>query len=171
MPWFRLKPLPVTSITLVILTYAVFGWSFAEDSIHWSKILEVNVDQLLWDVDQSTMLFLIHAFALFAITLITLALTAPITLMTYFVGTWLESEWESIISMVAWSFLFVIALRWFDHFTTFLVLLCAAILGRLELRYAGLGPNQALGMVTTICLTSFLGGALLFFYYHPLMHP
>ncbi|MFM1842886.1 MAG: hypothetical protein RLZZ490_1624 [Cyanobacteriota bacterium] len=164
MPW--LKSIPIVSIALVIITYAVFGWSIAASSIVWTQELHEQLKALEWVVEEQTILLLIHGFALLAITLTTLALTAPITLMTYFVGSWVQSEARSMVSMVLWSFLFVIALRWFNHFTTFLVLLCAAILGRIELRYVGLNQTQALSLLTLICLASFSGGAYGYFHYH-----
>jgi hypothetical protein len=86
--------------------------------------------------------------------------------MTYFVGVWVEGEARSVVSMVLWSLLFVVALRWFNHFTTFLVLLCAAILGRIELRYLGLNQTQTLSLLTVICLAGFSGGAYGYFHYN-----
>ena len=164
MPW--LKSIPVVSIALVIITYAVFGWSIAAASVVWTDQLHDQLKAVEWVVEERTILLLIHGFALLAITITTLALTAPITLMTYFVGSWVQSEARSMVSMVLWSFLFVIALRWFNHFTTFLVLLCAAILGRIELRYVGLNQTQTLSLLTLICLAGFSGGAYGYFHYH-----
>jgi hypothetical protein len=164
MPW--LKSVPLISIILVIITYATFGWMIAEESILWADYWDDQLDILAWDIKEQTILLLIHAVTLLAITITTLALTAPITLMTYFVGTWVQSEARSMVSMLLWSFLFVIALRWFNHFTTFLVLLSAAILGRIELRYVGLNKSQTLFLLTIICLGSFIGGACGYFYYN-----
>ncbi|MEB3159862.1 MAG: hypothetical protein VKL20_00235 [Synechocystis sp.] len=164
MPW--LKSIPLVSIALVIITYAAFGWSTASASVIWTEQWHEQLQALEWNVEEQTILLFIHGFALLAITLITLALTAPITLMTYFVGSWVQSEARSMVSMVLWSFLFVIALRWFNHFTTFLVLLCAAILGRIELRYVGLNQTHTLLLLTVICLAGFSGGAYAYFYYN-----
>ena len=164
MPW--LKSIPFVSIALVIITYGVFGWSIASASVPWAEQLHDQLHAVEWDLEEQTIILLIHGFALFAITLTTLALTAPITLMTYFVGSWVQSEARSMVSMVLWSFLFVIALRWFNHFTTFLVLLCAAILGRIELRYVGLNQTQTLLLLSLICVTAFSGGAYSYFYFN-----
>ncbi|MEY2983411.1 MAG: hypothetical protein RLZZ568_28 [Cyanobacteriota bacterium] len=164
MPWP--KSLPLISITLVMITYAAFGWSIAGESVAWADYWDNQLDLLAWDVEEQTILLLIHTLALLVITLATLALTAPITLMTYFVGSWVQSEARSMVYMVLWSFVFVISLRWFNHFTTFFVLLCAAILGRIELRSMGLTPAKTLFLLTLICLTGFAGGAYGYFYYH-----
>jgi hypothetical protein len=162
----RLKSLPFVSIALVIITYGVFGWSVASASVPWAEQLHDQLHVFEWDLEEETILLLIHGFALFAITLTTLALTAPITLMTYFVGVWVQAEVRSMVSILLWSFLFVVALRWFNHFTTFLVLLCAAILGRIELRYVGLNQTQTLMLLSVICMAGFSGGAYSYFHFN-----
>jgi hypothetical protein len=162
----RLKSIPFVSIALVIITYGVFGWSIASASVPWSEQLHDQLHVFEWDLEEKTILLLIHGFALFAITLTTLALTAPITLMTYFVGVWVQAEVRSMVSILLWSFMFVVALRWFNHFTTFLVLLCAAILGRIELRYVGLNQTQTLMLLSLICITGFSGGAYSYFHFN-----
>lgn len=166
MLWF--KSVPLVSIALVMITYGAFGWSTASASLPWVDLLHDQLHVFAWDVKEQTILLFIHGLALLAITIATLALTAPITLMTYFVGTWVRSEARSVVSMLLWSFLFVIALRWFNYFISFLVLLCAGILGRIELRYAGLNQTVALFLLTLICVGSFSGGAFSYFHWHPL---
>ena len=166
MPW--LKSIPFLSIALVIITYVAFGWRLAEASVPWSIMFHEHLKGLRVDVDQMTILALIHVFTLFIITLTTLALTTPITLMTYVVGSWAKSELRSMVSMVFWCFVFVVALRWFNYFTSFLLLLSAAILGRIELRYAGLGQGQSLLFLALICISAFAGGVYSYFHYYPL---
>ena len=107
----------------------------------------------------------IHLFAILIIVLTSLALTAPLTLMTLFVGSWMKSELQSIIAMIAWSFVLVLILRWFNIFIQFLVLLSAAILGRLELRYIGYTRSQTIGILTILGLIGFGSGAMGYFYY------
>ena len=169
MPW--LKSVPLISIVLVMITYGVFGWSMAETTLPWVHLVHDQLHVFAWDVKEQTILIVIHGFALLAITIATLALTAPITLMTYFVGSWVQSEARSIISMVLWSFLFVVALRWFNYFINLFMLLSAAILGRMELRYTGLNQTVSLCLLTLICVGSFSGGVLSYFHWHPaLLH-
>jgi len=166
MPW--LKSIPFLSVALVVITYITFGWRLAEASVPWSVAFHEHLKGLGLDVDQITVLVLIHLFTLFIITLTTLALTTPITLMTYVVGNWGKSELRSVVSMVFWCFIFVVALRWFNYFTSFLLLLSAAILGRIELRYAGFGQGQSLLLLVLICGSAFAGGVYGYFRHYPL---
>jgi hypothetical protein len=163
-----LKSIPFLSIVLVIVTYAVFGWRLAETSVPWSMMFHEHLKGLRVDIDQRIILVFIHIFTLFIITLTTLALTTPITLMTYVVGSWAKSELRSVVSMVFWCLVFVVSLRWFNYFTSFLLLLSAAILGRIELRYVGLGQRQSLLLLALICISAFVGGVYGYFYQYPL---
>lgn len=163
-----LKSIPFLSIALVIVTYAAFGWRLAEASVPWSIMFHEHLKGLRIDIDQRVILVLIHVFTLFIITLTTLALTTPITLMTYVAGNWAKSELKSMVSMVFWCLVFVVSLRWFNYFTSFLLLLSAAILGRIELRYIGLGQRQSLLLLALICISAFAGGVYSYFHYYPL---
>ena len=151
----RLNLIPLLSTGLLIITYAVFGWDIAAKSLDWSQILFNQFQQWHIGLEQEIFIVVIHALALIAIILTALALTAPIALMTFFVGSWVQSEVRSIVSILIWSFLFVLVLRWFNLFIEFLVLLAAAILGRIEFRSAGFNSLQTLGILTLLCLLSF----------------
>lgn len=166
MPW--LKSIPFLSLALVIVAYVAFGWRLAEASVPWSTMFHEHLKGWQIELDQRTILALIHIFTLFIITLTTLALTTPITLMTYVVGNWAKSELRSMVSMVFWCFIFVVALRWFNYFTSFLLLLAAAILGRIELRNLGMGQGQSLLLLALICGSAFAGGVYSYFSYYPL---
>jgi hypothetical protein len=114
--------------------------------------------------DDSLMLA-IHLFAILMIVLTSLALTAPISLMTFLVGSWGKSEIQAISSMIVWTLVLVIALRWFNIFIQFLILLSGAILGRLELRYIGYSRSQTIFLLSIIGLVGFGGGALGYFHW------
>lgn len=163
-----LKSIPFLSIALVIVTYTVFGWRLAEASVPWSMMFHEHLKGLRVDIDHRVILILIHIFTLFIIVLTTLALTTPVTLVTYVVGNWAKSELRSLVSMLFWCLVFVMALRWFNYFTSFLLLLSAAVLGRIELRYAGLGQGQSLLLLALICISAFAGGVYSYFYQYPL---
>ena len=164
MAWLNL--IPLLSTGLLIITYAVFGWDIAAKSLGWSQILLEQSQHWHIGLEQEIFIVIIHALALMAIILTSLALTAPITLMTFFVGSWMQSEVRSIVSILIWSFLFVLVLRWFNLFIEFLVLLAAAILGRIEFRSAGFNSLQTLGILTLICLLSFGGGVYSYFHFN-----
>ena len=163
MPW--LKTFPWLSLSVMLITYVVFGWHIAGASINWSHYLVVQTNGLGLGVKDESLMLAIHLFAILMIVLTSLALTAPLTLMTFFVGSWMKSELQSIIAMIAWSFLLVLILRWFNLFIQFLVLLSAAVLGRLELRYIGYSRSQTVWLLTILGLIGFGSGAMSYFYY------
>ncbi|MEB3173878.1 MAG: hypothetical protein VKN60_01615 [Cyanobacteriota bacterium] len=157
MLWFRF--LPLLSLLFLVLSYAIFGWNVASAGAIWSETVLAQFQNWEFGLKEEGIMALIHALALIAIVLTSLALTAPVSLMTFFVGSWVKSFGQSILSMVIWSLLFVLILRWFNYFAEFLVLLCSAILGRIQLREAGLGKFPALLLLTALCLASFGAGA------------
>jgi hypothetical protein len=161
----RLKTFPWLSLGVMLVTYGVFGWHIAAASINWSHSLAVEANGWGLSLKDDSLMIAIHLFAILMIVLTSLALTAPLTLMTFFVGSWIQSEMQSILSMIVWSFLLVIILRWFNFFIQFLVLLSAAILGRLELRYIGYSRSQTVFMLSILGLIGFGGGALGYFHY------
>lgn len=160
-----LKYVPVIAIFLLLVTYTAFGWHVASAGLAWSEPLSTQFKS--WDVDleQQSILWAIHILALLVIVLTSLALTAPIALMTFFVGSWARSEVQSIISMIVWSFVLVLMLRWFNYFVEFLVLICSAVLGRIELRNAGLNQPQAIFVLLSLCVASFGVGVYSYFHF------
>ncbi len=163
MDW--VKTFPWLSLGVMLITYAVFGWHIATVSVIWSHSWVVEAKGWGFSLEDDALMLAIHLFAILIIVLTSLALTAPVTLMTFFVGSWMKSEMQSILAMIVWTFLLVLLLRWFNFFVQFLVLFSAAILGRLELRYIGYNRSQTVFMLSIIGLVGFGGGALSYFYW------
>jgi hypothetical protein len=156
------KKLPWLSFCLVLLTYGIFGWAIAQSSISWSESI---VEQgKTWEliIDDESAYIIIDLLGVGLILLIAIALTAPIALMTIFFGSWLTSETRAWISILAWAFATVFIIRWINYFIQFLVLVCAALLGRLEIQAAGYNNWQTFIILTLICLGGFGGGVLTF---------
>jgi hypothetical protein len=162
MAW--LKTFPWLSLGVMLITYGVFGWHLAGASVVWSHSLAVEANGWGISVEDSFLVLAIHLFAILLIVVTSLALTTPFTLMTFFAGSWMKSEIKSIVSMIVWSFLLVVILRWFNFFVHFLVLFSAAILGRLELRYIGYSRSQTVFILSILGLMGFGAGALGYFY-------
>lgn len=160
-----LKTLPWLSLAIIIVTYGVFGWHIATLSAHWSHALVLQSRDWGLSIEDNSMMLIIHLLAILMIVITSLALSAPLSLMTFVVGSSIRSEGQSIVSMVIWSFLFVIILRWFNIFTHFLVLLSAALLGRLELRYIGYTNTRTVFLLMLIGLVGFSIGALSYLYW------
>jgi len=163
MTW--LKTFPWLSLSIMLITYVVFGWHIAEASINWSHSLVIQTNGLGLGLKDESLMLAIHLFAILIIVLTSLALTAPLTLMTFFVSSWIKSELQSIVSMIVWSFVLDLILRWLNYFIQFSVLLSAAVLGRLELRYIGFSRSQTIGILTILGLIGFGSGAMSYFYY------
>lgn len=162
----RLIFIPVLSLILLVVAYGLFGWHTASQSMAWSRLLLEETESWKTGLQEETLIWGIHLLALATIVITSLALTAPIALMTFFVGSCVKSEIQSAVSILVWSFIFVLMLRWFDFFANFLVLIAAAILGRLELRSLGLNRPIALCLLTIICLASFSSGAYSYFHWN-----
>ncbi|MEB3250384.1 MAG: hypothetical protein ACKN9E_15285 [Microcystaceae cyanobacterium] len=155
--------IPFLSVALLIIAYLSFGWEVAGLSAAWSKQWLEEGLPLQVGLEEGTFIWTVHLLALLGIVLTSLALTAPVTLLTFFVGSWLKSEIKSMFSILLWSFLFVLMLRWFNFFVELLVLLASAMLGRVQLRSMGLNSSWTWFVVTVICLLSFSGGAYGYF--------
>ncbi len=160
-----LKTFPWLSLVIVIVTYGVFGWHIAALSAHWSHALVLQSRDWGLSIEDSGMMLIIHLLAILMIVVTSLALSAPLSLMTFVVGSSIRSEGQSILSMVLWSFIFVIILRWFNIFAHFLVLLSAALLGRLEFRYIGYTNIRTVFLLMLIGLVGFSIGALSYLYW------
>jgi hypothetical protein len=156
MSW--LKKFPWLSLLLVLLTYAVFGWFVASESENWRNWLLEQGKSWNWGFEEGAYQIFIHVVATFAIISISLILTAPIAMMTYILGSWMGSDAKAILSILVWSFVFVLMIRWFEYFIRFLVLLSAAILGRLELQTLGYNKWQTFTLLTLLCLLGFALG-------------
>ncbi|MGL5033507.1 MAG: hypothetical protein ACRC6M_06865 [Microcystaceae cyanobacterium] len=162
----RLIFIPIISLILLVIVYSLFGWDIASQSMAWSQLLLEQTESWKTGLQEENLIWGIHLLALSSIVITSLALTAPIALMTFFVGSCVKSEIQSAVSILIWSFIFVLVLRWFNFFVDFLVLISAAILGRLELRSMGLNRPVALALLTIICLASFSSGAYSYFHWN-----
>jgi hypothetical protein len=161
MSW--LQKFPWLSLSLLLLTYGVFGWIVAQSLTLWSFALIEQGKTWGWFLEEDTASGIIYLLEIAAILLISLALTMPITLLTIFFGTWLKSDTSTMLSILGWSFLFVIVVRWISTFIRFLVLFAAAVLLRLDLQEAGYNKWQTFFVLIVACFFGFGSGI---FTYH-----
>jgi hypothetical protein len=166
MSW--LAKFPWLSLSLVMLTYGTFGWYIANADSSWGHWLFEQGEAWGWALEEGYFYIGIHLMAILSIAMISLALTAPVTLMTIFLGSWLRSDLKSIISILLWSFAFVLMLRWFGYFVRFMILFSAAILGRLELQRAGYNGWQIFTVLTSLCILGFGLGVFGYLWHHSL---
>ncbi|OKH19473.1 hypothetical protein NIES593_20980 [Hydrococcus rivularis NIES-593] len=156
------KKFPWLSSCLLILTYGVFGWVVAQSSLVWSEGIVAQGRALGWIIDDKSVHIVIDLLGAVLILLIAIAFTAPIALATIFFGSWLKSETRAWISILGWAFAVVFIIRWINYFARILVLVCAALLGRLEFQAAGYNSWQTFIILTLICLGGFTSGVLAF---------
>jgi hypothetical protein len=103
------KKLPWASLLLLVFTYGVFGWLIAADTRKLGLTSLPNIPWWLWLMGS--------AYSL----LIALALTAPLTVIRSFFGSWLQSipellfQWLSVLLSPLSSFagLRLLSVFWF----------------------------------------------------------
>lgn len=153
-----LKKIPWLSLILLLLTYGVYGWSYS--SWGMTSIEEGSLFNRLEDTLAT--IFLYSVGGIFII-LLTIAFTAPVSLMTISLSTWLKSETRAFLSIFIGAFAFALIIQKVDVFANILLLLSAALLFKLELQLAGYKNNWLSWLVLTcLCLLGFAGGILAF---------
>jgi hypothetical protein len=160
MSW--IQKFPWLSFCLLLLAYGVFGWLVAQESVSWSEWIVGQGRAWGLAIDDEDARFIVDLLGVGLILSIAVALTAPVALVTIFFGVWLRSQLKAWVSVLVWAFAIVFIIRWINYFAGFLVLLCAALLCRLDLQGAGYNDWQTFLLLTLICLGGFAGGVLAF---------
>ncbi|MGD1699520.1 hypothetical protein [Dapis sp. BLCC M229] len=133
-----MKPIPLLSFTLLLMSYSIFGWSLANAEVSLFLYLVVIAGIFLF-------------YAILTFRLLDLKAIVP----------WFESDIFSFISAIIIAFLFVVFIRWINIFIHALVLVSAGILAKLETQVYGLKKWQSFGILLIISEGSlFLGTAL-----------
>ncbi len=154
---------PFFCIAIVILTYSAFGWYIADSANTWSHWLAEQGEAGGWVLKDETIFLMLHVLAGAVILLITASLAAPVAIITIVFGSSFKSDNKAILAVLLWSFIIVLMLRWIAWFSNFFLLLCAAILAKLELQKLGHPQWQVISLLILICLGGF--GLGLFGYY------
>lgn len=126
-----LKRLPWVSLSLLLLTYATYGW----------VISQANVPSTLWILAAIASLLLISG------------LTTPWTRITDYSFFLFQSHLRSFGVSVLGSFLFFLMIAWFRLFLDTLVLIAAAMLVRIDLQTASFREGQAFWILLIVSLT------------------
>ena len=152
--------LPFFSLAIVMLTYSSFGWYVGSSAISWSHWLAEQGETWGWFLKDQSIFLLLHVIAGFVVLLIAGSLAAPVAIITLIFGSSFKSDNKAMIAVLLWSFAVVIMLRWVAGFSHFLLLLCAAILAKLELQKLNDSHWQVMSILILICLGSFALGLL-----------
>jgi len=151
------------SLLLVFLTYCAFGWLVSQSNANLTFWVVEQGKTLDWELKEKIVSVMIHLLAAALILAIAIVLTAPVALLTLFFGNWLRSDINGFIAILLWSFGFVVIINWFDYFVRLLVLLAAAILGKLELQQVCNKNWQIITNLAILCLSGFSLGVLTFY--------
>jgi len=131
-----MRQFPWVSFLLLLLSCAVFGW-----------VLSTVTEALnVWIIAGSLLL------------LMDMGLTAPVTLIEVFFGTWLTSDKRAFLTVLVLSFGLVFAITWIHLFVRVLVLLAAGTLFRLDLQQAKFQRWQALTILLFTCVIGYAIG-------------
>ncbi|MDJ0511132.1 MAG: hypothetical protein QNJ64_18030 [Crocosphaera sp.] len=152
--------LPFFSLAIVILTYGSFGWYVGSSAMTWSHWLAEQGKTWGWLLTDQTIFLLLHFIAGFVVLLISASLAAPVAIITFIFGSSFKSDSKAMIAVLLWSFAVVLMLRWITDFSHFLLLLCAAILAKLELEKFNYSHWKVMSILILICVGGFILGLL-----------
>ena len=150
------------SLLILFMTYAVFGWSISQASQSWSQWIVETGETFKFTLEEGAIILTIHLLALAIIVIVSLCLTIPIAIITVAFQKSLGSDLKAFISVFVWSFILVLVICSFDFFADLLVMICAALLVRLDLQKLGCKTWQILMITVGVCLLGFYFGFLSF---------
>lgn len=131
-----MRQFPWVSFILLLLACAVFGWILSNATEAFQ----------VWIIAGSLLL------------LMDMGLTAPITLIEVFFGSWLTTDKRAFLTVLVVSFGFVFAITWIHLFARVLVLLAAGTLFRLDLQRAKYRRWLALTILLLTCVIGYAIG-------------
>ncbi len=130
------------SLTLLFVTYFVFGWKLSE-----------------FDVPPHLTWFL----AVASILVLAVALSFPLKDTKALIMQWFSSDLGAFISIILGAIVAVIVVTWLHLFATCLVLISAVALARLDIQVSGWKNWHSFAILATISLTGLvLGGTIEF---------
>ncbi|MDJ0678485.1 MAG: hypothetical protein QNJ18_01320 [Xenococcaceae cyanobacterium MO_167.B52] len=152
------------SVTLLLMTYGVFGWIYGSWVI---KVLEdEGIKNLISQVlEPEIRLVIFYGIGAIYIMAVAIVFTSPITLITMGLNKWLKSDVRAFFLVFLGAFAFALIVQRLDFFATFLMLLANAILVKLDLQSLGLSRWLSYCVLTVMCLGSFFGGITAFYYW------
>lgn len=128
-----MRKFPWLSFLLLLLACMVFGWILST----------------------STQAFRVWIIAGSFLLLMDMGLTAPITLIEIFFGSWLTTDKRAFLTVLVLSLGLVVILTWIEIFARVTVLLAAGTLFRLDLQQAKFKRWQALTILLLTCIIGY----------------
>ena len=134
-----IKQLPFRSLTLVFLTYSVFGWILSQE----------NLPNFAW------LLIVISILILVA------GITTPWSKTVKYVRVLFNTKLKSFGFAVLGAFLFFLVFAEFRIFLDIMLIISATILVRLDFQLAGMKETQAFFFTSMFSITGLMLGVLL----------
>ncbi|MGB3511233.1 MAG: hypothetical protein WBA93_18760 [Microcoleaceae cyanobacterium] len=138
-----MKLIPLLSLTILLTTYSILGWSLAHS-------------------DAS---LLIYCLVIAAVILLDIFLTAHLPNLKGIITPLFQSDIGTFISIIISAFLFVVFIRWIHIVINCLVLVSAAILTRLDTLIYGLKRWQSFLVLVIISEASLGFGSALYLFF------
>ncbi len=134
-----IKKLPWVSLTLILLTYSVFGWILSQE----------NLPEFAW------LLIVISVLILVA------GITTPWSKTVKYVRVLFNTKLKSFGFAVLGAFLFFLVLAEFRIFLDIMLIISATILVRLDFQLAGVEETQAFFLTSAFSIAGLMLGFLL----------
>jgi hypothetical protein len=157
----NIKKVPWLAIILLVLTYGVFGWIFAQSIPHWSEWCWKHQGLVGLSLTKTAFFPIFRVIGLIVVLFIALILTTPSLLLNFLFGNWLKSDTKALLSVLGFAFAAVLIFCWLAQFVRLLVLISAAILLRFELQRVKYPIPLILVLIGVLCTTAFVVGLVI----------
>ena len=156
-----LKKFPWLSLIILIATYGVAGWHYAE----WSRSMILEGLLWYWTVEPAIAAIIIYGIAIMGVIAISIIVNTPLEFLTVGLGGWLKSEAKAMMSIFFGALAFALIVQRLPHFARFLLLFAAFLLFKLDFRRAGYSELVSRIILIFFSLGGFASGVLLFYYF------
>ena len=179
---------PFVSLTLLLISYVVFGWFLARSDVfklgtltwvcpsfewvahHLGIVLTVAQKQacgaaLDWDTQRNISGVIV---TLGWILVTSFLFMAPLDSFTRFLNRWFQSDTIAFLCICLLAGMAAVILYWLHVFIQFLMILAAEALARIDIQTIGMSPYQAFWLLTVACLLGLgMGWGGYWFLHHP----
>lgn len=155
-----LKKFPWLSLIILIATYGVAGWHYAE----WSRQIILEGQIWHWRINPAMAAIVVYGLAVTGIVVISIIVNTPLEFVTVSLGGWLKSEAKAVMSIFFGALAFALIVQRLQHFVRFLVLFAAFVLFKLDFRTAGYSELVSRIILIFFSLGGFSSGVILFYY-------
>lgn len=154
------KVFPWLALIILIATYGVAGWHYAE----WSQEMIFQGQLWYWTVQPTIAAMIIHGLGILGILAIASLVNTPFESLTMGLGGWLKSEAKAVMSIFFGALAFALIVQRLQYFVRFLLLLASFLLFKLDFRTAGYSEIASRIILIFFSLGSFAGGVALFYF-------